>query len=191
MVVTNSVSQKLTLAEFLELPETKPASEYVDGKVDQKPMPQGEHSILQTRLTRAINAVGEPQQLALALTELRCTFSERSIVPDIAVFEWSRIPVTNKGRIKNRIEIAPDWIIEILSPDQSANKVMKKILFCLHQGAQLGWLIDPEDESVMIFRLNQMPEIKSEDDLLPVLDRLRDLEITAKQLFCWLSVVGS
>ncbi|MDR9403315.1 MAG: Uma2 family endonuclease [Halothece sp. Uz-M2-17] len=191
MVTTDSVSQKLTLAEFLELPETKPASEYIDGEVYQKPMPQGKHSILQTRLTKAINAVSEPQQLALALTELRCTFSERSIVPDIAVFEWSRIPVTNKGRIKNRIEIAPDWMIEILSPEQSVNKVMKNILFCLHQGAQLGWLIDPEDESVLILKSGQMPEIKSEAEQLPVLDCLQDWEITAKEVFDWLNVMGS
>jgi Uma2 family endonuclease len=191
MVATDSVSQKLTLAEFLELPETKPASEYIDGEVYQKPMPQGEHSILQTRLTKAINTVSEPQQLALALTELRCTFSERSIVPDIAVFEWSRIPVTNKGRIKNRIEIAPDWMIEILSLEQSANKVMKNILFCLHQGAQLGWLIDPEDESVLILKSGQMPEIKSQAEQLPVLDGLQDWEITAKEVFDWLNVMGS
>jgi Uma2 family endonuclease len=31
----------LTLAAFLELPETKPASEYIDGQIIQKPMPPG------------------------------------------------------------------------------------------------------------------------------------------------------
>ncbi|MEM9276460.1 MAG: Uma2 family endonuclease, partial [Cyanobacteria bacterium P01_F01_bin.143] len=34
-------SKKLTLKEFLELPETKPASEYINGKIIQKPMPKG------------------------------------------------------------------------------------------------------------------------------------------------------
>ncbi len=29
----------LTLEEFLQQPETKPASEFVDGRVEQKPMP--------------------------------------------------------------------------------------------------------------------------------------------------------
>ena len=38
--------QTLTLEEFLELPETKPASEYINGQVSQKPMPQGKHSLL-------------------------------------------------------------------------------------------------------------------------------------------------
>ncbi|NJL45601.1 MAG: hypothetical protein HC922_07455 [Leptolyngbyaceae cyanobacterium SM2_3_12] len=36
----------LTLKEFLRLPETKPASEYIDGKVIQKPMPPAKHSAI-------------------------------------------------------------------------------------------------------------------------------------------------
>jgi len=36
----------LTLTEFLELPETKPACEFIDGMIIQKPMPQGKHSTI-------------------------------------------------------------------------------------------------------------------------------------------------
>jgi len=188
MVTIPSPTQELTLKEFLKLPETKPASEYIDGEIYQKPMPQGEHSILQTRLSRAINEEGETAKTVLALTELRCTFAENSIVPDIAVFEWSRIPKTDKGRIANRFEIPPDWIIEILSPQQSTNKVMKKILFCLNQGTKLGWLIDPKDESVMIIKPNSLPEIKSSGEVLPVLDVLENCQLTVDSMFAWLSV---
>lgn len=45
------------LAEFLQMPETEPASEYIDGQIIQKPMPQGEHSAIQTELATAINAL--------------------------------------------------------------------------------------------------------------------------------------
>lgn len=39
--MTLSIEQTsiLTLQEFLELPETKPASEYIDGAIYQKPTP--------------------------------------------------------------------------------------------------------------------------------------------------------
>lgn len=129
MTIVNHLTQKLTLAEFLTLPETKPASEYFDGEIYQKPMPQGEHSSLQGELVAAINGRGKSKKLVYALPELRCTFGGRSIVPDIAVFTWERIPKNSEGRILNKFEIYPDWIIEILSPEQSANKVMKKIIF--------------------------------------------------------------
>jgi Uma2 family endonuclease len=51
-----------TLAEFLELPETKPASEFVAGSIEQKPMPQGQHSRLQLKLCNLINDIAEAQQ---------------------------------------------------------------------------------------------------------------------------------
>jgi Uma2 family endonuclease len=47
----------LTLDEFLKLPDTEPASEYIDGQIFQKPIPQGEHSAIQTELASAINQV--------------------------------------------------------------------------------------------------------------------------------------
>jgi Uma2 family endonuclease len=50
---------QLSLAEFLELPETKSASEYIDGAIYQKPMPKGKHSRLQTRLSAEINRTSE------------------------------------------------------------------------------------------------------------------------------------
>lgn len=188
MVVAAKISQKISLEEFLKLPETKPASEYIDGEIEQKPMSQGEHSTLQIRLGATINEITLPQKLAYAFTELRCVFGGRAIVPDITVFLWDRIPRTAKGRVANKFEIYPDWIIEILSPEQSANKVIKKILFCLEHGTQLGWLIDPEDESVTVFYADKPPEIKEGEEILPVLNILSDWQISAQELFNWLEL---
>ncbi len=39
-------ARSLSLQEFLQQPETKPASEYIDGEIIQKPMPKGRHSRL-------------------------------------------------------------------------------------------------------------------------------------------------
>jgi len=185
MVLSITKSQ-MSLAEFLQLPETKPASEYIQGEIEQKPMPKGKHSILQTRLVTKINQVGEPEKLVYGLTELRCTFGGRSIVLDIAVFEWERIPVDADGEIANQVEIAPDWIIEILSPGQSATKVMNKIIFSIQNGTRLGWFIDADDKSVMSFQANQLPEIKYNTDILPVLQVLANWQLTAADIFAWL-----
>ena len=81
-----TTTQPLTLEEFLKLPETKPASEYINGEIIQKPMPKGRHSRLQGKVCNSINQVAEDEKIAYAFPELRCTFGGRSIVPDIAVF---------------------------------------------------------------------------------------------------------
>ena len=188
MALSIQVDSQLSLTEFLQLPDTKPGSEYIDGCVYQKPMPQGKHSRIQTCLSTNINQVGEPQQKALALTELRCTFGGRSLVPDIGVFEWSRIPTDEDGEIANRFESYPDWTIEILSPDQSPNRVINKIIFCINQGTKLCWFIDPNDKSVMVFQPHQLPEVKYNTDILPVLDVLTDWQLQATDIFSWLKV---
>jgi Uma2 family endonuclease len=187
MVTSIQSPSKISLEEFLLLPETKPASEYVDGQISQKAMPQGKHSTLQTRFGNRINQVGEPQKLAFAFSELRCTFGGRSIVPDIAVFEWSRILLNAKGEIENRLEIVPDWTIEILSPDPNPTLVINNILFCLNHNAKLGWLIDPEEKLVLVFKPQQQPEAKENQDILPVLDVLSGLQMSAADLFGLLS----
>ena len=187
MVMLIESPSKISLEEFFLLPETKPASEYVDGQIYQKDMPQGKHSTLQSEFPSVINRVGKPQKLAFAFLELRCTFGGCAVVPDIAVFEWPRIPLSSQGEIENKFEIAPDWIIEIISPDQSSTRVINKIVFCLKNKTKLGWLIDPEERLVIVFKPQQEPEIKENEDILPVLDVLSGLQLSAANLFELLS----
>ncbi|MBW4540836.1 MAG: Uma2 family endonuclease [Myxacorys chilensis ATA2-1-KO14] len=177
----------LTLEEFLQLPETNPASEYIDGQIMQKPMPEGEHSAIQTELPPAINAALRSQKIARAFTELRCTFGGRSTVPDISVFVWDRIPRKDDGSVANDFAIAPDWTIEILSPDQSQTKVVKNILHCLKHGTQLGWLIDPSEKTVFVCAPNHPGDFFDEpEQIIPVPDFAKDLQLTVQQLFDWL-----
>ena len=182
-------TKPLTLEEFLELPETKPASEYVNGQIIQKPMPQGKHSKLQGKLVTAINAVAEEQKMALAFPELRCTFGGRSIVPDVAVFAWDRIPVNANGEVENVFRTQPDWTIEILSPEQRPTKVIGNILHCLNHGSQMGWLIDPEDRSLLIYPSGQQPEfLEVELDRLSVPELVADLQLTVGDILGWLKL---
>jgi Uma2 family endonuclease len=177
----------LTLEEFLELPETEPASEYVDGQIIQKPMPQGEHSTIQCELIIAINAVVKPQKVARAFPELRCTFGGRSIVPDVAVFTWERIPRKENGGVANVFQVAPDWIIEILSPDQSATKVTKKILHSLNHETQMGWLIDPDEQTIFVYQPKQQPEVFDKPEhQLPVPSFASELRLTLGVVLDWL-----
>ncbi|WP_008311424.1 Uma2 family endonuclease [Leptolyngbya sp. PCC 6406] len=153
-MVSTSV-KPLTLAAFLELPETRPASEYIQGQIIQKPMPQGKHSSIQTELSTAVNAGLKTQRVARAFSELRCTFGGRSTVPDVAVFTWEHISRDDNGEVANVFLRPPDWTIEILSPEQSQTKVTKNILHCLDHGTEMGWLIDPEERTVFVYQPRQ------------------------------------
>jgi Uma2 family endonuclease len=184
----------ITLEEFLELPETKPALELINGQISQKPMPDGKHSLLQVELFQTINQITKPLKIAKALPELLCIVVDAAIVPDVSVFRWERIPRHSSGRIANRFEIHPDWAIEILSPEQKYKKVLANLLHCAEHGTELGWLLDPEDESVLVVFGDFVPnafgrrvqEFKNEDSL-PIPKDI-PLELTARQVFSWLSL---
>lgn len=182
--MVQSPAQLLSLEDFLALPETNPASEFVDGIVTQKPMPQGKHSRLQRRLLDHINDATDGT--AEAFPELRCTFGGRSIVPDVAVFLQPRIPVDEMGDIANMFLVCPDWTIEILSPGQSVTRVMNRILHCLEYDAAMGWLIDPAERSILAYPRAQQPKLLSGSSVLPVPDFAQTLTLTAEQVFGWL-----
>jgi Uma2 family endonuclease len=177
-------SKSIILEEFLKLPETKPASEYIDGRIIQKPMPQGEHSVIQGEFVTVVNAIIKPQKIARAFPELRCTFAGQAIVPDVSVFVWNRIPRKENGEVANVFSLAPDWVIEILSPDQSQTKVTKKILHCLENGTQMGWLIDPDERTVFVYLPKQQTQVFDEpEQLLPVQTFTTELQLTVRGLF--------
>jgi len=96
-------------------------------------MPKKENIAIQIELASAINQVGKPQKLAYALTELRCTFGGGSIVPDIAVLNGNTFLYFLMAGLLISLKF-PDWTIEILSPEQRPNRVIRKISICLKQG---------------------------------------------------------
>ncbi len=185
--MTSTSTQSITLEEFLQLPETKPASEYIEGTIIQKPMPKAKQSRLQAKLVDAINRIAEEPRIAYAFPELRCTFGGRSLVPDIAILRWNQIVFDEAGELVEDILMAPSWTIEILSPQQGSNRVTGNILHCLRHGAELGWLLDPSDRSILTFLPQQAPELWEGNDSLPVLTGI-DLKLSPTQVFDWLKM---
>lgn len=182
-------AKPISLEVFLTLPETQPASEYIDGQIVPKPVPQGKRSTIQRDLTMAVEMVLKPQQIGRVFPELRCTFSKRSIVPDIAVFTGNRIPRDRDGSIANQFPLPPDWIVEILSPDQSQTKVTKKILYCLKHGTQMGWLIDPAEQTVLVYGSDyslQVFDMDTPSTRLPVPVFAADVRLTVQDIVNWL-----
>lgn len=78
----------------------------------------------------------------------------------------------------------------MLSPGQSANKVLKNINHCLAHGTQMGWLIDPVDRSVVICRIGRHAEIVDEPRaMLPVPNFADSVQISIEQIFGWLNLM--
>jgi Uma2 family endonuclease len=173
------IQTALTLDTFLHLSniEESPAWELIAGEMHQKPMPTSHHSILQKRLVGAIDRAESDYE---AFPELRCVLAQQSVVPDVTVILKERLPPDNSP-----VQGAPDWIIEILSPDQSTTKLIAKIQTCLEEGTRLGWLLDSAERVIMVFEGDRPLRMIRGEAIVPVLPGIGWL-VTAQQIFDWL-----
>ena len=179
-----AITQRLTLAEFLALPEEEPALELEpDGVVVQKVSPKGRHSRLQLVLCERINQFAEPRRLAMAFPELRVAFGGAAYVPDVSVFGWERIPRTADGEIADIFEEPPDAAIEIVSPQQSVNAVLRRCVWYVEHGVGLALVVDPADRSVVQFDRGQAPHALRGEDRIDFEPALRGFSMTVDELF--------
>ena len=174
---------KLTLEQFLKLPETKPAREYIDGEVVKKPMPNGWHAKVQRLLSYVFTLYLHAHPIGDAGSELRCTFGppgrERSYVPDFVFVLDDRLP----GGLSNQpLQMAPDLAVEILSPDDRPGRVKRKIRFYLDNGVRLVWIIDPESRSVTVWTSPSSSRTLQEDDTLDGGDVLPGFRVPVRDI---------
>jgi Uma2 family endonuclease len=177
------VGRRMTLDEFLDLPEMKPALEYAEGKVTQKVAPQGQHVTLQDEFTQRVNALARPRKLARAYPELRTTYAGLSRVPDVAVYLWERIPRLPNGRVANRFTEPPDIAVEIVSPDQTATDLVSKCVWYVKNGVRIALIADPDEDVVLRFRPDALPDVLRGDDRIDLDEVLPGFELTVNQLF--------
>jgi Uma2 family endonuclease len=175
--------RRMTLEEFLALPEEKPALEFEDGVVTQKVPPQGKHSGLQYDICEIINRFARPKKLARAFPELRATYGGRSRVPDVAVYRWERIPRDPDGQIGDYFRDIPDIAIEILSPGQRVNQLELRCAAFVDQGAGAALLVNPYRSSVQVFRPGTVPSLLNRGDVVDLGDIVPGLTLSVSEIF--------
>ena len=147
-------TKQFTLDEFLALPESEPASEYACGEVMQKPMPTNAHGILQPYIWMLMYQFLAQTKLGRVRTEWRCIFGpkgrRRAYVPDIVYASFERMPPIDANQQKY-LRTAPDLVVEILSPDESAGRFARKLRFYLLHGVRLVWVVDPIAQTITVY----------------------------------------
>ncbi|HEV3163777.1 MAG TPA: Uma2 family endonuclease [Isosphaeraceae bacterium] len=181
------LGEVLAVNQFLRLPETKPALEFVGGRVVQKVSPKSRHSVIQTKLASRIEVFAVPRRLGQPYVELRCTFGGLSLVPDIAFIAQGRIPHDSTGKIVDDVMLAPDLAIEILSQGQTVKELTEKLKLSLKKGVRLGWLFQPTKEQVLVFRPGARPQSLGRGDTLSGEDVLPGFTLPVAAVYDWLT----
>ncbi|ELR98996.1 Uma2 family endonuclease [Gloeocapsa sp. PCC 73106] len=81
--------------------------------------------------------------------------------PDAAWIELSRWNSLTPSQRQKFPPIAPDFVLELRSSTDSLSLLQSKMEEYLNSGVRLGWLFNPQDQRVEIYRLNQDKEVRS------------------------------
>lgn len=89
----------------------------------------------------------------------------------VAIERWRALPKEDRKRFAH---ISPDFVIEIRSENDSVERLQAKMQEYQANGVRLGWLIDPQQEQVWIYRadgtiakVDSFAQSLSGEDVLP------------------------
>ena len=81
--------------------------------------------------------------------------------PDVAWVQKDRWEALIPEQRRKFPPIAPDFVIELRSTTDSLPTLQAKMQEYIENGVRLGWLINPQDQQVEIYRSDQPKEVRS------------------------------
>ncbi len=132
------------------LPETKPETEWVNGRALQKVSPTYRHSRLQSQFWVALNDWAEDRGRVGIEWRFRIAppgESIRPLVPDVAYLSYDRLGAAEEDAAQ--IPLAtPNIAVDILSRDDRPRDVRHKVETYLRAGAEAVIVVDPKTETI-------------------------------------------
>jgi len=146
------LDKRLTIEEFARLPEPTDGSreELRRGGVMTMPPPQSRHGLIQLQIGFLLKSVIAPKKLGWVMTETGVVIErdpDSLFGSDVVYWSIKRVP----ERPERYIELPPDLVVEILSPEDRKAKMREKIKEYLKSGVELAWLVDPETRMVTVY----------------------------------------
>lgn len=156
---------RLSVEEFLALPETEPPSEYFDGEVVQKVSPGIPHSALAAWIASRLLRWAEQAEPAYVGVEGRHISPGRNRVylPDAHLTRLSRLAGHED---ENPLTVAPDVVVEVLSPDDRPQVVLEKVELYVALEIPLVWFVDPEERTIREYRGGRPSRFYSGSDVI-------------------------
>jgi Uma2 family endonuclease len=170
----------IAVEEYLHNPDYK-RFEYVDGEVLALNLGACPHSSIQVNcgsaLKQFLRTFGQGRVLISCHCRLLFADTTRFRQPDVSVSFDPNV------RTKRYLEGAPDFVIEIRSPDDTLRFLVRKLEEYFANGCKLAWLIFPEEQTVEVFTPNGHVQILGPGETLNGGDVLPGLAIPVNEVF--------
>jgi Uma2 family endonuclease len=150
-------------------PQTKPASEWIAGRVVQKVSPTARHANAQGRLIAAFVAWADATGIGRVGTEWEFRIAPpgevvRSLVPDVAFLSYDKLGF-DEDDAAQMPAVAPNVAVEVLSPNDRRRNIAEKIRVYLACGTGLVAVANPERQNVTLHDSNGVVILRTGDIL--------------------------
>ena len=148
-IMAATTSHLMTVEEFQKLPEDSGSvhHELRHGEIVAVTRPKLKHTLIQRNLRRMLEQAAEPDSLVETEVAFRALPEYDLRVADVAYLSAARFAATDPN---DNIQGAPDLVIEVLSPSNSAAEIYDKEKLCLENGAKEFWVVDPDRRQVKV-----------------------------------------
>lgn len=103
--------------------------------------------------------------------------------PDVSWMPREKWDNLNSSEKRKFSHVVPDFVLELLSPSDDLSETQAKMEEYMENGVWLGWLIDPDNRKVYIYRANGDREVLENPTLLSGEDVLRGLELDITRIW--------
>jgi Uma2 family endonuclease len=148
--------KRATLDDLLAIPEGERDHEIIDGEIVRRAMPRLIHA---RGLTRLGSRISDPYDRPSGrrgpggwwiATEPDIEFASDQIYrPDLAGWRRERMPSMHD---EHPVRLRPDWVCEILSPNNATNDTIKKFRNYHRYQVPHYWIVDPMNETLTVHR---------------------------------------
>ncbi len=172
----------VTAEEFERMPQFR--GELVEGRLVEMSLPNFDHGAVVVRFASLLHAHARLKALGAIVVETGFKLASNPDTvrgPDIAVVRQER--VTNIRR-RGFVDGPPDLAIEVLSPDDRAGDIRKKIDEYLTRGTSVVVIVDPEERVITVHRLRRPAmRLTDPDEVVDLGEVLPGLGCALKEIF--------
>lgn len=146
-------STHLTYDDYLQFPDDGKRHEIIEGDHYMTPAPRTKHQSISLNLASAMRSVAKQNRAGLVfIAPCDVILSDENVVqPDVLFVSTARAANVTEDNIQG----APDLIVEILSESSRKRDEVTKRKLYEKFAVQEYWIVDPELETVKVFKLAQ------------------------------------
>ena len=173
---------RVTLEEFLALPESEPPCEYFDGEVVPKVSPNADHGALAIEFGALFREWARKTEPCLVGVEIRHITPDgrRVYLPDVSVTKAERLAGHERDQ---PMTVTPDVVVEILSTDDRPSVIIQKIDMYLALAVPVLLVVDPDERTIREYRAERPPRVYHEGDTLDLSPVLPGFALDVTGLF--------